>query len=155
MTTQRASNSVRLPAVAGAFYPGDPNILTHMIDGYLAEAVRLEPEPSILIAPHAGYVYSGNVAAQSFKQALDRAYTAVIVLGFNHQLSYAFDGAAVWPDGAWRTPLGEAAVDADLASAILASSAAFFSDKRYHLEEHSLEVELPFIQRILPGVPIV
>lgn len=66
---------VRLPAVAGTFYPGDPVTLAKVIDGYLAEATRLEPEPSILIAPHAGYVYSGGVAAHSFKQARRAATT--------------------------------------------------------------------------------
>lgn len=155
MTFQRGSAGVRLPAVAGAFYPGDPATLAHLIDGYLAEAVRLEPEPSILIAPHAGYVYSGGVAAHSFKQAFERDYARVIVLGFNHQLSYAFDGAAVWTEGAWRTPLGDVPIDADFASVLLATSPVFFANQNYHLEEHSLEVEVPFIQRVLPGVPIV
>ena len=77
MTTQPL---VRLPAVAGAFYPGDPVTLTKVIDGYLAEAIRLKPDPSILIAPHAGYVYSGGVAAHSFKQAQGRDYARVDVM---------------------------------------------------------------------------
>jgi hypothetical protein len=125
-----------------------------MIDGYLAEAQRLEPEPSILIVPHAGYVYSGGVVAHGFKQALDRGYEHVIILGFNH--GYAFDGAAVWPAGAWRTPLGDVPVDAALAQQILAVGPAIFTTNRsLHLDEHSLEVEVPFIQRVLPGVPIV
>lgn len=63
MTATKLANEVRPPAVAGAFYPASPVQLAHMIDGYLAEAQRLEPEPSILIVPHAGYVYSGGVAA--------------------------------------------------------------------------------------------
>jgi MEMO1 family protein len=155
MTTHQAVEDVRLPAVAGTFYSDDPVTLAHVIDGYLAEAVRFEPEPSILIAPHAGYVYSGGVAAHSFKQALDRDYARVIILGFNHSASYGFDGAAVWPAGVWRTPLGDAPIDADFARQLLDISPVFFTDHALHLDEHSLEVEVPFIQRVLPGVPIV
>ena len=152
MTTQPL---VRLPAVAGAFYPGDPVTLSKVIDGYLAEATRLEPEPSILIAPHAGYVYSGGVAAHSFKQAQGRDYVRVIILGFNHSASYGFDGAAIWTEGAWRTPLGDVAIDVDFAQQLLKTSTVFSADRSIHLDEHSLEVEVPFIQRVLPGVPIV
>ena len=152
MATQRL---VRLPAVAGTFYPGDPVTLAKVIDGYLAEAPRLEPEPSILIAPHAGYVYSGGVAAHSFKQAQGRDYARVIILGFNHSASYGFDGAAIWAEGAWRTPLGDVPIDADFAQHLLSTSTIFSADRSIHLDEHSLEVEVPFIQRVLPGVPIV
>ena len=155
MADQHLSGTVRLPAVAGAFYPGDPVTLAQMIDGFLAEATRLDPEPSILIAPHAGYVYSGGVAAHSFKQALDRDYVRVIILGFNHSASYGFDGAAIWPEGAWRTPLGDVPIDADFAQHLLNTSPVFSADRSIHLDEHSLEVEVPFIQRVLPGVPIV
>ena len=152
----KLENEVRPPAVAGAFYPANPVQLTQLIDGYLAEAQRLEPEPSIVIVPHAGYVYSGGVAAHSFKQALDRDYEHVIILGFNHGYAYSFDGAVVWPHGAWRTPLGDVPIDATLAQQILATSPQVFStDRSIHLDEHSLEVEVPFIQRVLPGVPIV
>ena len=150
----QTSHAVRLPAVAGAFYPGEPAVLTRLIDGYLAEAPRLEPKPSIIIVPHAGYVYSGGVAAHGFKQAIDRGFKSVIILGFNHQMSHAFEGAAIWPDGAWRTPLGDVPIDAELARQLLAAS-IFNDDRSSHAGEHSLEVEVPFIQRVLPGVPIV
>ena len=154
-TLTQASSSVRLPVVAGAFYPGDPAVLKQMIDGYLAEATRLEPRPSIIIVPHAGYIYSGGVAAHGFKQVLDRDFKSVVLLGFNHQLSYAFDGASIWPDGAWRTPLGDVPVDAVLAQQLLAASPIFNVERSIHDGEHSLEVEVPFIQCALPGVPIV
>jgi AmmeMemoRadiSam system protein B/AmmeMemoRadiSam system protein A len=149
-------NEVRLPAVAGAFYPAHSVQLTHLIDGYLAEAQRLEPEPSIIIVPHAGYAYSGGVAAHGFKQVIDRGYTGVVILGFSHSYAYSVDGAAIWPSGAWRTPLGDVPIDAALAQQILeAGSKIFTTDRSIHLDEHSLEVEVPFIQRVLPGVPIV
>jgi AmmeMemoRadiSam system protein B/AmmeMemoRadiSam system protein A len=155
MTATQTAYGVRPPAVAGAFYPANPATLTQQIDGYLAQAERLEPEPSIIIVPHAGYVFSGGVAAHGFKQALDRGYEHVIILGFNHGYAYSFDGAAIWPDGAWKTPLGEVPIDAPLAQAILKSAPVFTSDRSIHLDEHSLEVQVPFIQRVLPGVPIV
>jgi MEMO1 family protein len=129
--------------------------LIQLIDGYLAQVQRLEPEPSIIIVPHAGYVFSGGVAAHGFKQALERGYEHVIILGFNHGYSYSFDGAAVWPTGAWRTPLGNVAIDESLAQAILHASSVFTPDRSIHLDEHSLEVQVPFIQRVLPDVPIV
>lgn len=155
MTVNHATNDVRQPTVAGAFYPADPAVLAQHIDGFLAEAQRLEPEPSILIVPHAGYVYSGGVAAHGFKQALDRAYEHVVILGFNHQYAYGFEGAAVWPGGAWRTPLGDAPIDTTLTRQILEAAPVFKPERSIHLGEHSLEVEVPFIQRVLPGVPIV
>ncbi len=156
MTATKLATEVRPPAVAGAFYPANPVQLTQMIDGYLAEAQRLEPEPTIVIVPHAGYIYSGGVAAHSFKQALDRDYERVVILGFSHSYAYGFDGAAVWPDGAWRTPLGDVPIDAALAQQILsAGPAVFTTDRAIHLDEHSLEVQVPFIQRVLPGIPIV
>jgi MEMO1 family protein len=155
MPATQSAHSVRLPTKAGVFYPAHPVMLTQMIDGYLAQAERLELEPSILIAPHAGYIFSGGVAAYSFKQALDRGYEHVIILGFNHGYAYSFDGAAVWPSGAWNTPLGDVPIDAPLAQAILNTGTIFIPDRSIHLGEHSLEVEVPFIQRVLPGVPIV
>lgn len=155
MTSLHAADDVRLPAVAGAFYPDDPVMLARLVDDYLAGAPRLDAEPSILIAPHAGYVYSGPVAAYSFKQAIDHDYARVVILGFNHSRSYSFDGAAVWDAGAWRTPLGDAPVDRDFAQALIDEADVFFADRSLHLDEHSLEVEVPFIQRVLPGVPIV
>ncbi len=150
-----AQDNVRPPAVAGSFYPADPAELTRMIDGYLDQAVRLDPEPSILIIPHAGYTFSGHVAARAFKQAIGRSYTSVIILGFNHERAYSFDGAAIWPAGSWHTPLGDVPIDAELADRILKSSSVFKVDRSIHLREHSLEVQVPFIQRALPGIPIV
>jgi MEMO1 family protein len=155
MTATQSAYNVRPPVKAGAFYPADPAALAQLIDGYLARAERLEPEPSILIVPHAGYIFSGGVAAHGFKQALDRGCEHVIILGFSHSYAYGFAGAAVWPGGAWRTPLGEVPIDEPLVQAILAAASVFTADRSIHLTEHSLEVEVPFIQRVLPGVPIV
>ena len=152
MPTARAgSHAIRPPAVAGMFYPADPTELTRMIDGYLAQATTSETEPSILIAPHAGYVYSGPVAAFTFKALAGRDCDGVIVLGFNHAHSYEFDGASIWLDGAWRTPLGDAPIDSALARSIRSAEDSFYTGRDAHATEHSIEVMLPFLQRVLPG----
>ena len=155
MTATKLAHEVRPPARAGQFYPADPQVLAQQIDGYLAEAERLEPEPSIIIVPHAGYEYSGGVAAHGFKQAVDRGYEHVIILGFSHRSSYGFDGAVVWDGGPWRTPLGDAPIDVLLVKKILQAAPIFKPDHSIHLGEHSLEVQVPFLQRTLPGIPLV
>ena len=149
------TTETRSPARAGQFYPADPQELKQMIDGFLARAERLEPEPSILIVPHAGYEFSGGVAAHSFKQAIDRSYEHVIILGFSHSYSYSFDGAAVWNGGSWFTPMGEAPIDILFAQKILQTAPVFKADRSIHLDEHSLEVQVPFLQRVMPKIPIV
>jgi AmmeMemoRadiSam system protein B/AmmeMemoRadiSam system protein A len=146
-----------MPAVAGSFYPADPDELTRMIDGFLSDAIASQEQPSILIAPHAGYVYSGPVAAYAFKQLVGRTCDGVIILGFSHSDSYAFNGASIWSEGAWRTPLGDVPIDTDLARSILDSGVHFKAGLDRHTAEHSIEVMLPFLQRVMPGqscVPI-
>ena len=146
---------IRPPAVAGRFYPDDPRQLAELIDGFLAQAEPSREAPSILIAPHAGYVYSGPVAAYAFKALAGCACDGVIVLGFNHAFSYAFDGASIWAEGAWRTPLGDAPIDGALARSILDADSRFQVGLDPHTTEHSIEVMLPFLQRVLPDVPFV
>jgi AmmeMemoRadiSam system protein B/AmmeMemoRadiSam system protein A len=121
-----------------------------MIDDYLAQAQARAEKPVILIAPHAGYVYSGPVAAHTFKQLEGRAVDGVIVLGFNHQYSFAFDGASIWTEGAWRTPLGDVPIDTALAQSICAADSHFHIGIDPHDTEHSIEIMLPFLQRVLP-----
>ncbi len=150
----RATMAVREPAVAGAFYPADPKALAEMVDGLLADAPRYEPEPAALIVPHAGYIYSGHVAAWGFKQLAGRSYDAIVVLGTNHVEPF-FREISVWARGAWRTPLGEAPVDEALAEALLAAGPPLRFVPEVHLEEHSIEVELPFLQRLFPDLRFV
>jgi len=145
---------VREPAVAGAFYPADPGALQEMVDRLLAEAPRYETEPAALIVPHAGYIYSGHVAAWGFRQLEGRPYDAVVVLGTNHVEPF-FHEISVWARGAWRTPLGEIPIDEELADALLAAGPPLRFVPEVHLEEHSIEVELPFLQRLFPGLRFV
>ncbi|MCS7252115.1 MAG: AmmeMemoRadiSam system protein B [Thermoflexus sp.] len=150
----RGRMEVREPAVAGAFYPADPEALREMVDRLLEEAPRYDPEPAALIVPHAGYIYSGHVAAWGFKQLTGRSYDAVVVLGTNHVEPF-FHEISVWPRGAWRTPLGEARIDEELADVLLSVGPPLRAVPEVHLEEHSIEVEIPFLQRLFPDLRFV
>jgi AmmeMemoRadiSam system protein B len=158
---------VRPPAVAGSFYPSDPEELAAMVAGLRAEPDRLAGVrgtpgeartvlPAGLLVPHAGLVFSGIVAAMGWR-AIDDAGAApptIVLLGTNHAAGW-FDGIGAWEAGAWRTPLGEVAIDTDLASAILTLGSPFRIDRRAHLGEHSIEVQLPILQTVAPDAPIV
>jgi hypothetical protein len=140
--------TVRLPAVAGSFYPGKEETLRGELDA-LIPAARKERAVA-LIAPHAGYAYSGRVAGAAFGRV--EVPRDVVILCFNHH--GAGSDFAVWPDGAWRTPLGDAPVNADLAKAIKAAFLPADFDERGHQDEHSGEVQVPFLQRLRADVRI-
>src|SRR5512136_2952453 len=147
---------IRRPAVAGQFYPGDPDDLRSMVDEFLAQAVKSGPDPAALVSPHAGYVFSGHVAAQAFKQAEGVDYDAIVVLGTDHRPINR--GCSIWPEGAYATPLGDVPIDSDLARALMEASDRIQFYREAHLPEHSIEVQLPFLQRVQPGkkfVPIL
>ncbi len=141
---------IRQPGVAGSFYPGREKPLREMLDSMLADRVEPRPCPG-LIVPHAGYVYSGKCAASGFK-AVEITET-VILIGISHRGR----GAALAVDAHeyWSTPLGETAVDLELARRLTATSALFKLDKQASLLEHSLEVQLPFLQYLRPDVKIL
>ncbi len=147
---------IRPPAVAGAFYPRQSSRLNQLLDEYLEAA-----EPPLLagvraiIAPHAGYVYSGPVAAFAYallsQQALDPA--RCYLLGPAHRAW--FKGVALADYAAFETPLGTVAVDQERVQCLAESGTAFQILSQAHDNEHCLEVQLPFLQRIYPDVPIV
>jgi hypothetical protein len=141
--------------VAGAFYPDDPAQLKAMVDGLLGQSRQLPQEPLVLIAPHAGYVYSGAVAASAFRQLQGRQYDVVVVLGTNHH-SAGLHTMPVWASGAYSTPLGLMPIDSELAQRIIeAAPDRFVADRQAQLSEHSIEVELPFLLRAVGPVPMV
>jgi hypothetical protein len=141
--------------MAGKFYPADPVQLRKAVASSLADAVsRPVADPVALVAPHAGYVFSAQIAADAYEQAASGGYATIVVLGTNHTVA-PFDGGAIWPKGAFRTPLGDAAVDEAFADRLLASGAGFVSRKDAHVEEHSIEVQLPFVQTLFPGAKVV
>ncbi|MDD5086021.1 MAG: AmmeMemoRadiSam system protein B [Candidatus Omnitrophica bacterium] len=147
--------SVRQPAVAGAFYPDMPDVLTATVRGYLRQ-VTILPEiknPRVLIVPHAGYIYSGPVAAYGFKLIEGLKFDTVILIGSSHSSTYP--GVSVYNRGSFMTPLGEVAVDQVMANEIIKGNDRFFFYEPAHRTEHSLEVELPFLQVVLKDFKIV
>ena len=149
----QSSDAVRPSAVAGTWYPGDPGALRAAVDGHLAEA---GPAPAgdvvALIAPHAGLVYSGPVAAHAYRAVTGHPYDVVLLVGPSHY--HGFEGVAIWPAGAFETPLGRVAVEAGVADRLLASPVVG-THPAAHDREHALEMQLPFLQEVLPDVPIV
>ena len=152
-------HDVREPAVAGTFYPSDPEELKAAVDRYLKEAASdvspVSPEQEILmiLVPHAGYEFSGRTASIAFARIKDRAYDTVILIGCPHRVPV--QGAAVYCGNGFHTPLGTVPVDRTLAKAIAASSDLITDDPSPHIQEHSLEVELPFLSRTLGDYSIV
>lgn len=147
-------SDVRPAAVAGSWYPSTPDRLAQQIDEYLAEAdIEPAPPPRAIIAPHAGLMYSGPVAAFAYKTVTAARYAAVILVGPSHFVG--FRGVSIWPRGAWETPFGAVPVADDLAADIAAASRDVLEHPVAHRREHSLELQLPFVAHLLPGVPIV
>jgi AmmeMemoRadiSam system protein B len=146
---------VRRSAVAGQWYPGRRDELQREVDVHLAAVVVDESVrcPQALIAPHAGLVYSGPVAAWAYACVRNCAYAAVVMVGPSHFIG--FEGVSVWPRGVWESPLGPITVADQLAATIAAETDAVVEHAQPHLREHSLEMQLPFVARLLPGVPIV
>ena len=141
---------LRPAAVSGLFYPGSAHELRSMVQRYLDEG---ESSPELgggsraLIAPHAGYVYSGSIAGSSFRQLLpgDTPVERVVLLGPSHRV--LFEGLALPDADAFSTPLGDVPIDAELRERVEDLSQVGVS-ARAHAEEHSLEVELPFLQEV-------
>ncbi len=144
-----AAQGVRPAVFAGQFYEADPARLAAEIDGYLAAAAPASPPAGRiagLIVPHAGYVYSGRTAAAAYALLRGRAIDTVVIVGPTHR--FAFEGVSIWPDGGFETPLGVARVDAALAKEIAKAMGARFRPEAF-AEEHSVEVQVPFVQRAL------
>ena len=140
-------NTVRQPAVAGTFYPADPARLEAMVREFLADAsVPALRHVRAVIAPHAGYIYSGPTAGYAFKVWEDAALRphTIYLLGPAHYVYV--DGVAVGRFEAFATPLGRVPVAEEMVEALLSRGAPFIEANKAHLPEHCLEVELPFLQ---------
>jgi MEMO1 family protein len=150
----------RRPAVAGQFYPGGKVELDQMLTSLFARAVPRMEDRTVLaiIAPHAGYVFSGEVAASSFNQ-IDptKEYDNIFIIGPSHYVG--FEGASVYPGGHFLTPLGPVKVNERTAKELLKHKEIFSSRADAQAREHSVEVEIPFLQHIMKKsftiVPIV
>lgn len=141
------SEDIRKPAVAGAFYPADKEELEKKVDDFLMNAKKLDFKGRLLalIAPHAGYEYSGQVAAHSFKQLEGTNFKKIILISPSHYVG--FDGMSIYNKGSFETPLGLVKIDEELADKIMRQNKRFIFYPEAHLKEHAIEVELPFLQR--------
>ncbi|MEW6096485.1 MAG: AmmeMemoRadiSam system protein B [bacterium] len=147
--------NIRKPAVADAFYPANPIELKNQIEGFLKNVKKEDFDGRILglMIPHAGYVYSGQVAAYCFKQLQGLSFNTVVIIGMSHFAH--FDGIAVDNSDYYQTPLGLVEVDTELASSLINSHPKIKSLPEVHINEHSLEVEIPFLQQVLKEFKIV
>lgn len=144
----------RHPAVAGTFYPANPKFLHQMLDQYLDDTEMGHKVPKAIIVPHAGYVYSGPIAATAYarlRQAKDQV-TRVVIIGPSHRVS--FRGMAVSSAETFSTPLGHIPVDEEAVQLVAQLPFVQYMDQA-HTFEHSLEVQLPFLQETLNDFKIV
>lgn len=141
-------------AFAGLFYDAERSRLESLVDGFIAAHAAAPMEGRILglIAPHASYAYSGRTAGAAYARVKGGDYETVVVIGPSHQVG--FSGCSIWPEGRFETPLGAVEVDAALAGKLSAASGFKFNREAFE-KEHSVEVQLPFIQRALPAAKIV
>jgi MEMO1 family protein len=146
--------SLRRAAVAGSWYPAHPDALVREVDRYLAAAG--DPPagtPLAIIAPHAGLMYSGPIAAHAYRLLFGREIEIAVLVGPSHYVG--FEGAAIYERGAFETPFGPIPVSEPCAAAVARASRAIGPHPTAHVREHSLEMQLPFLKRVLPAVEIV
>lgn len=145
----------RASAVSGTWYPDDPARLAADVDRYLAAAPPTPdlPQPRAVIVPHAGLMYSGPVAAFAYALVTRASYRSIVLVGPSHFVP--FTGVSLWGAGEWQTPFGAVAVDGLLAEAVRTECRQIVNLPAAHRREHSLEMQLPFIAHLLPGVSIV
>jgi AmmeMemoRadiSam system protein B len=135
---------IRDPAVAGTFYPAQPDALRAQLQGFLAGSPRKARPVRLLLGPHAGYLYSGAIAGEGYR--LVELPSLVVILAPNH---YGVGAPLALPrSGTWRTPLGDLPIDEQATAAIAARHAGFGDDWRAHARDHALEVHLPFLQEL-------
>lgn len=145
---------IRKPAVAGGFYPAERDVLGEMVEGFLKTGTKTtERKIRGLIAPHAGYVFSGLCAGKGYKEIEDKDYKTVIILGISHQ--YPLNKPVVSAFKEYETPLGTVPVDTEMIKEIMKYDKDITNNEQAEAREHSIEVQIPFIQTILPKAKIV
>jgi hypothetical protein len=148
-------DNVRPAVVAGKFYSEAPGMLRAAIAGFLEDAEPVTvSRPLALILPHAGYIYSGQIAADGYNQARGHRYDTVVILGTNHTTP-GFQRIGLYPGDGFATPLGVARVDREIVAALKKASPDCVLNAAVHQQEHSVEVQVPFIQYLFPGAEIV
>jgi hypothetical protein len=146
---QRGGGPIREPAVAGAFYPDEAQLLTQQVDHFLDNVPPQDVSGRLLglVVPHAGYVFSGQIAAYSYDLIRDRKIGTIIMVGCSHRTTYS--GASIYRRGSYRTPLGLVPIDEALSEELISRIPSLRYVPEAHLGEHSLEVQLPFLQKVL------
>ncbi len=154
-SAESRGDNVKGPNVAGGFYSADPKELSDSIDYFeqAAGQVPADRKVEIAITPHAGYPYSGPVAAYTFKAIARNHYKTVVIIGPSH--FYPFEGISIWPKGGFKTPLGVFPVDDDFAQVLLKENPRFQYLPQVFEREHAIEVELPFLQKTFDNIKIV
>ena len=152
---QTEDSSIRNPVVAGKFYPADSSKLRNALNYFFEDAVLSNKErPIAIIAPHAGYIYSGQIAADAYNQARNFEYDVIIILGTNHTVS-GFNKISIYQHGGFRTPFGVALIDENITGQLLKEDDDCVTDIKPHETEHSVETQVPFIQYLFPKAKIV
>jgi MEMO1 family protein len=149
-------STIRRSMYSGSWYPGTKLELDAAVDSYLstAETADIEGDVTGIVSPHAGYVYSGSIAACAYKPLIHKNIDVAIVLGNAHR--EGFKGAAIDSAKAYSNPLGTVDIDRDLSEKIVQTSSAITLNNTPHIQEHSLEMQIPFLQKTLkPGFKIV
>ena len=141
---------IRQPAVANQFYPGDPLALRREIAQYIPTTVHAQPAKGV-VSPHAGYVYSGHVAGAVYSKVIVPEH--VVILGPNHTGYGTY--AEIMTEGIWQMPFGDVPIAEDLAITIMENCPQLTDGYQAHLYEHSLEVQVPFLQYLQPNLKIV
>jgi len=145
---------VRRAAVAGTWYPGSAQALVSAVDRHLAGATHdVDGDLVALIAPHAGLMYSGPVAAHAYRLLRERTFDVAVIIGPSHFVD--FDGVAAPSARAFETPFGVTPLDAGVVDALVRQGGVVREHANAHVREHSVEMQLPFLGRLAPGVPIV
>ena len=149
------TDNIKEPSVAGTFYPADKKELKDTIETFLSKVNRIPGEGNIiaLISPHAGYRYSGQVAAYGYKHIQDRDIRKIILIGQSHH--EGFKGASVYTNGSFKTPLGNVEIDEKSAKKLLNENADVKFYPEAFAKEHSIEVQLPFLQSMLKDFTII
>ena len=149
------AETIKKADLAGSWYPSSKKTLSSILDSYLnvAEVKHRGDRIKAIIVPHAGFAYSGPVAAYAYKAVQDKEYSTVLVLGFCHRKS--FDGISVYKEGYFDTPLGALEVDSEMANEIISYNEKIIFKPDAFENENSIELELPFIKKVLPHSKIV
>lgn len=142
----RHMRKLRKSIIAGSWYPGNPSVLKRDIDQYMQNVPDRTIQGDIvgLIVPHAGYIYSGQVAAHAYKLVCGKKYDAVVLIGPSHRV--AFRGISIYSQGGYETPLGVVPVQETIAVEMMHLSRIIVDIPAAHDQEHSLEIQLPFLQ---------